>query len=111
MGLHLDVNKIHADNQKKEGLRKYVGVLINEGDKLTKEEKVQKKLESLEMYGLPKSFYRKIVLPPKTELKVFNVEHVMNHKKKLSTIEKIKILTDTEEHLIYKIKSKLQGSG
>ena len=43
MGLHLDVNKIHFDNSKKPGLRKYVGVLINEADKMTKEQKLAKK--------------------------------------------------------------------
>jgi hypothetical protein len=36
MGLHLDINRIHGDNKDKPGLRKYVGVLINEADKMTK---------------------------------------------------------------------------
>jgi hypothetical protein len=46
MGLHLDIDRIHADNKKKEGLRKYVGVLINDSDKLTKQQKADKKAEN-----------------------------------------------------------------
>ena len=43
MGLHLDVRKIQEDNALKPGLRKYVNVLINQEDKLTKEIKLQRK--------------------------------------------------------------------
>lgn len=103
MGLHLDVKKIYLDNQQKQGLRKYTNVLINEADKLTKEQKAQKKEENRKLYGLPKDFYKKIVLPPASELTVFKVEEVVNHKKKLSVIERIKMLSDLEEHLLIKI--------
>jgi hypothetical protein len=36
MGLHLDLDRVYEDNKKKHGLRK-MGLLVNEGDKLTKE--------------------------------------------------------------------------
>ena len=29
MGLHLDIDRIYEDNSRKDGVRKYVGVLIN----------------------------------------------------------------------------------
>jgi hypothetical protein len=61
------------------------------------------KKENLEKYGLPKSFYRNIILPPPAKLKVFNYEDVMNHRKNLSTIERLKMLNDIEEHLLFKI--------
>ncbi len=41
MGLHLDIDRIYQDNLKKTGVRKYHGVLINEGDKLTLDEKLK----------------------------------------------------------------------
>ena len=40
LGLHVDIDSIFAANMAKKGLRKYGTVLINEGDKLTKEQKV-----------------------------------------------------------------------
>jgi hypothetical protein len=103
MGLHLDVNRIHSDNSKKPGLRKYVGVLINEADKMTKEQKLKKKEENRREYGLPRSFYSKIVLPPPSDLKVFEWQDVANHRKTLSTIERIKMLNDIEDHLLMKL--------
>lgn len=44
MGLHVDIDAVSADNAKKEGVRKYGTVLINMGDKLTKEKKEQLKI-------------------------------------------------------------------
>lgn len=94
MGLHVDVKKIHEDNKQKVGVRKYVGVLINQEDKLTKEQKQQRQILNKQKYGLPRDFYQKIRLPPPTEIKVFNLENIINHKKNLSTIERLKLLLD-----------------
>ena len=99
MGLHLDVRKIHEDNSLKPGVRKYVGVLINQEDKLTKEIKLQRKQENKIKYGLPRDFYQKIRLPPPTEIKVFNLENIMNHKKDLSTIERLQMLHDLLDYI------------
>jgi hypothetical protein len=41
MGLHVDIEKVKADNNRVVGLRKQ-GFLVNAGDKLTKEQKLQK---------------------------------------------------------------------
>lgn len=38
MGLNIDIDRVGADNAKKKGKRK-MGVLINEGDRLTKADK------------------------------------------------------------------------
>lgn len=39
MGLHVDIDRIHGDNYKKEGLRKVNKILINEGGKLSSTER------------------------------------------------------------------------
>lgn len=44
MGLHVDIDQIYEDNKKKNGTRKQ-GFLVNDGDKLTKEQKVKLKEE------------------------------------------------------------------
>ena len=49
--MHLDIHRIAADNKKKTGYRK-CGFLVNEGDKLTKEDKERLKVKNNEMYGL-----------------------------------------------------------
>ena len=103
MGLHVDVRRIYEDNKQKEGVRKYVGVLINQEDKLTKEQKRLKQLHNKAKYGLPRDFYSQIVLPPPTELKVFRWDDVMNHRKNLTTIDRISMLGEIEKHLLFKI--------
>lgn len=40
MGLHVDIDAVFQENKMKKGVRKYGTVLINQGDKLTKEQKV-----------------------------------------------------------------------
>ena len=42
LGLHVDIDRVYRDNQPKIGKRKY-GMLVNEGDKLTKELKLEMK--------------------------------------------------------------------
>lgn len=68
-------------------------------------QKAEKKLSNKAEYGLPRQFYKKIVLPLGAELKVFNVNDVTNHKKAISTIERLRMLTDIEEHLLQKIEN------
>ena len=41
LGLHVDIDRVSEDNAKIKGTRKYGTVLINMGDKLTPEKKVQ----------------------------------------------------------------------
>ena len=44
LGLHVDIDRVAKDNNGIKGKRKYGCVLINEGDKKTKEEKENLKL-------------------------------------------------------------------
>ena len=44
MGLHVDIDAVYEDNKKRSGARKQ-GFLVNDGDKLTKEEKIKLKEE------------------------------------------------------------------
>lgn len=86
MGLHLNVDLIRKDNDKKEGVRKYINVLINMGDKLTSDEKAELKKKNKALYGLPRDFYQNIELPLAAELKVFKVDDCLNHKKDISLV-------------------------
>ena len=52
LGLHVDIDRVFADNMKKTGFRKYGCVLVNQGDKLTPERKIEMKAENQEKYGL-----------------------------------------------------------
>ena len=108
MGLHLNVDLIRKDNAKKEGVRKYINVLINQGDKLTSEEKKELKLKNKALYGLPRDFYQSVELPLAAELKVFRVDECLNHKKDISLVQRIRMLTDIEEHLVSKLTSDKQ---
>ena len=104
MGLHLDIDKISADNKLKPGIRKYQGVLINEGDKLTKDEKIRLKAENEEKYGVPFEVYSKIQLPEPTEIKVFKLEDILNHKRELSSVERINMLLELQGYLQEKLR-------
>ena len=46
LGLHVDLELVSKENKKNRGMRKYGNVLINEGDKKTKEEKEVLKKEN-----------------------------------------------------------------
>jgi hypothetical protein len=56
MGLHLDIDQVLADNLKKEGSRKWNKILVNIGDKLTREERKDLIKANREMYGLPQEY-------------------------------------------------------
>ena len=103
MGLHLNVDLIRKDNAKKDGVRKYINVLINQGDKLTPDQKTELKKKNKAMYGLPRDFYQSVELPLAAELKVFKVDECLNHKKDISLVQRIRMLTDIEEHLVSKL--------
>jgi hypothetical protein len=70
-------------------VRKYVGVLINQEGKLKPEERDKLKRENKLKYGLPKSFYSKIILPRPTEVKVFKIDEILNCKRDVSLGERL----------------------
>lgn len=70
------------------GVRKS-GLLVNEGDKLTREEILVKKEENKARYGLTQEQVAKIILPMRTEVKIYDIKQILGPKNDFSTIEKI----------------------
>ena len=81
-----------------------MGFLVNEGDKLTAELKKQKQIEAQNQYGLSQEQLAEIKLPPTLQVKVYNIEKIVNARSKISTIEKIDLLLDLERALLKKLK-------
>lgn len=81
-----------------------MGFLVNEGDKLTAELKKQKQIEAQKEYGLSPEQLAEIKLPPTLQVKVYNIEKIVNARSKISTIEKIDLLLDLERALLKKLK-------
>ena len=81
-----------------------MGFLVNEGDKLTAELKKQKQIEAQNQYGLSQEQLDEIKLPPTLQVKVYNIEKIVNARSKISTIEKIDLLLDLERALLKKLK-------
>ena len=62
MGLSVDIDRIELDNRKKQGIRK-CGFLVNQGGKLTPEEKKNLIEINRERYGLSEIEVANIKLP------------------------------------------------
>ncbi|KAI8911282.1 hypothetical protein DFJ77DRAFT_92942 [Powellomyces hirtus] len=62
-GLHVDVNVIGRKNARIAGVRRKNGFIVNDGGKLTREEKLRRIKANRELYELPKSEYTAIELP------------------------------------------------
>lgn len=52
MGLKVDIDQIYRDNSLKEGVRKYNQILINMGDKITTQGRIDLIAENKAKYGL-----------------------------------------------------------
>ena len=94
--MHVDIDQIYEDNKKKKGHRKQ-GFLVNDGDKLTKEEKVKIKAEMQAKYGLDPYYVKHVLkLPPSSKVKIYEIDKILNARKKLSTAEKLEHLVDLQ---------------
>ena len=102
LGLHVDIKRIQADNKSKPGVRKH-GLLVNDGDKLTREDLEQKRQLNEEKYGLSDEQIKMIRLPAPTAVCFYSVKKLMNPKNELSTIERIEKLLDLERALAAKL--------
>lgn len=105
MGLHLDIKQVFEDNMKKEGLRKY-NCLVNEGDKLTAEQKVKLISENETKYGLEPAEVEAIELPsadPQALAKILTYEQIKSNKSQFSTMELLKLYQNLEEALEEKL--------
>ena len=58
-------------------MRKYGCVLINQGDKLTKEDKLKQKVSNQEKYGLSKAYKDYLKIPKACNVKVYEVHKIM----------------------------------
>jgi arsenate reductase-like glutaredoxin family protein len=103
MGLHVDIDQIYEDNKRKEGNRKQ-GFLVNDGDKLTKEQKIELKEKMKEKYGLHQKYVQEVLkLPPKSKVKIYDIDKIVNSRIKMSTAEKIEHLMDLKDTLIKRL--------
>ena len=102
LSLHLDTKKITADNKRRVNAIRKHGIIVNDGNKLTREELVEKRILNQEKYGLTKEQVDAIKLPPPTSVCFYSVKKIMNPKNDLSTIDRIEKLLEFE--LALKIK-------
>ena len=98
LGLHVDIDRVCRDNKRKSGKRKY-GMLVNEGDKLTKELKIQMKDANHKKYGLSEAYLSYLKIPNACNVKVYELDKILNAKKKLTTAEKIEHLLHVKQAL------------
>lgn len=89
----------------KPGTRKYGCVLINQGDKVTPAEKLERIEENRRMYGLSQEYIDYIKLPKAHNVKIYDIDKIIYSKKKLSALEKIDHLQDMKEALMDKMKT------
>ena len=69
--------------------------MVNAGDKVTKEEKVKLKAEMQTKYGLDEYYVKHVLrLPPAQKVKIYDIDKIVNSRKKLSISEKIDQLKD-----------------
>ena len=104
MRLHLDIDRIAEKNRNTVGVRK-MGFLVNQDDKLTKAVREQKQERNKQLYGLSDKQIEeiKLLLPPPHDVQIFNLDKILNNKKRMSTIEKIVHLNNLESALLQKI--------
>ena len=103
MGLSVDIDRIELDNRKKQGIRK-CGFLVNQGGKLTPEEKKNLIEINRERYGLSEIEVANIKLPAaKYLVEIYQIEKITNSKSKMSVVEKMNHLIKLQEALLNKL--------
>ena len=105
MGQHLDIERISIDNKAKIGVRKF-GYLINQGDKLTAQGRKDLQKINREKYGLTPEYVASLKLPAPTQVKIYNVDKIINSRGKLSTVEKLNHMLSLQSALQEKLKTK-----
>ena len=98
LGLHLDIDAIKRKNETSFGTKKH-GILVNEGDKLTREDLEEKKRKNQARFGLTAEQVEGIKLPRPTAVRIYDIKKILNPKNDLSTIDKINHLLDLEKEL------------
>lgn len=108
MGLHIDIDAVAADNKQKKGKRKN-GALVNEGDKLTKERKQELIKENQQQFGLEPEYIEFLKLPSGNKVRVYELNKIMNAKKRMGVCEKIDNLYKVRMNLEKKLKILSEG--
>ena len=107
MGLHVDLKKIFEDNKKKEGLLRKNKCVVNNNDKLTKEERQNLLKENKKNYGYPPSYYQNLKIPKTFANSIgryMTIEQIRDKKNNLTTLEQIGEL----QNLVKCMKKKLE---
>lgn len=109
MGLHVDIDRIAADNRKRQGCRKF-GFLVNQLGKLPPAEKKALIEANRLKYGLTEEEVDAIKLPAPCHLvQVYDITKIMNPRLKLSTLEKINHCINLKEALESKLEMIREG--
>ena len=90
---------IARDNEKNTWQKRKCGFLVNDGDKLTKEDKEHLKIVNQEKYGLTKEQVDSLQMPASTSVQIYDISKIMNPRSRLSCIEKINHLIELRSAL------------
>ena len=90
MGLHIDIDAVNERNKMNITGKRKQGFLVNDGDKLTPDEKHKLQRQMQREFGLDKRYVEKVlILPPPQNIKIDGLEKILNSRKKLSLSEKL----------------------
>jgi hypothetical protein len=80
-----------------------MGVIVNDGDKLTPEEKARLLKLNQKKYGLSREYVHYLRLPKSSNIKVYSIDKIINARRKLTTAQKIGHLVDIKVALLKKL--------
>ena len=98
LNLRVDIDAVLRDNKLKVGIRK-LGFLIHQGAVLTKDEKLQMQKENIQKYGLCREYVKMIKLPSPSNIQIYDMENIVNGRKKFTIPEKIEHILALKESL------------
>lgn len=104
MGLHIDIEKVFSKNISKEKVLRKSNCIVNTGDNPTRKQREEKIEQNRKEYGLSEAEVRNIKLPKNKYAKFKELMSLPEIEKcKVTTIEKINLLSDLKKAVDYKI--------
>ena len=97
MGLHVNLEQIFLDNQKKTNVLRKNNFIINTGDNLTVAKRNALLKENKEKYGYPPSYYKNLKIPRLLSNSIgryLTIKQIMDTKNNLTVPEQIEELTN-----------------
>lgn len=82
---------------------------MNQGDKLTKEEKEALCRINHAKYGLSNEYIDQLTLPKPSKVRVYDINSILKSRKKMSISEQIDLFKDIKENLDKKLKILAKG--